>query len=61
VTGNYKTSDDTTYEVFWGKFSGKDALMAQCVSSLTKNGAPFPLSEENLLKNLKYNLWKKIE
>lgn len=62
MTGKYKlTSDDAIYEVYVGKVKGKDQLMAQCVSSATKNGEGFPISKENLGMNIRRGLWVKIE
>lgn len=64
MTGTYKTSDDSLYEVTLeekasDRTKGKQYI-ARCIQSKTKTDTPFFLSKENLERNTLFKLWMKI-
>lgn len=65
MTGTYQTDDNCVYEVYYHK-TGKPVkieLMAKCIKSTVRQGdqEPFIIKEENILRNVRHNLWTRLE
>jgi hypothetical protein len=65
MTGHYKTIDGSEYQVFFADVRTEkktvNTLVAKCTKGLKQSEKPFPVSEENISRNVRFGSWVKIE
>lgn len=65
MLGSYRLIDDSEYEVYYDEVREEKktitVLLARCTKSKTKTDKPFKIREADIDRNVRHNLWIKID